>query len=45
MKHLREARRTSSAETGFEGTFAEFSEFLQTDPQFYYQEKDALLVA
>ncbi len=30
---------------GFEGTFDDFSVFLQTDPQFYFTDKEALLVA
>lgn len=32
------------AETGFEGTFAEFLEFLRTDPQFYAQTEEELLM-
>lgn len=31
------------AETGFDGTFAEFLAFLRTDPQFYAQTPDELL--
>lgn len=31
------------AETGFEGSFAEFVEFLRTDPQFYAKTPQALL--
>lgn len=29
--------------TGFEGSFEEFLEFLRTDPQFFYEDKEALL--
>ena len=32
------------AETGFEGDFAEFIHFLRTDPQFYAQSEDELLM-
>lgn len=32
------------AETGFEGDFAEFINFLRTDPQFYAQSEDELLM-
>ncbi len=32
------------AETGFEGTFAEFLEFLRTDPQFYAETEEELLM-
>ncbi|MCF6293135.1 MAG: DUF885 domain-containing protein [Robiginitomaculum sp.] len=32
------------AETGFEGSFAEFLEFLRTDPQFYAKTEDELLM-
>ena len=31
------------AQTGFEGSFAEFLEFLRTDPQFYAQSEEELL--
>ncbi|MEE9187679.1 MAG: DUF885 domain-containing protein, partial [Bacteroidota bacterium] len=31
------------AETGFEGSFAEFSEFLRADPQFYFDDAESLL--
>jgi uncharacterized protein (DUF885 family) len=30
-------------QSGFTGTFAEFTEFLRTDPQFFYTEPEALL--
>lgn len=30
-------------EIGFNGTLDEFNEFLKTDPQFYYTEKDSLM--
>lgn len=33
------------AETGFEGTFAEFAEFLRTDPRFYFDDADELVAA
>jgi len=29
--------------TGFKGTFGEFTEFLRTDPQFYYEKPDDLV--
>lgn len=32
-------------DVGFEGDFAAFSEFLRTDPQFYFTEADALVAA
>ena len=32
------------AETGFEGTFAEFLDFLRTDPQFYAETPEELLM-
>lgn len=32
-------------ESGFEGTFEEFTEFLRTDPQFYFEDKEDLLTA
>jgi len=32
------------AETGFEGSFAEFIDFLRTDPQFYAQSEDELMM-
>ncbi len=32
------------AETGFEGTFAEFLDFLRTDPQFYAETEEELLM-
>lgn len=31
------------AKTGFKGSFKEFTEFLRTDPQFYYRSEEALL--
>jgi len=31
------------ADSGFSGTFEEFVEFLRTDPQFYYTDKEALI--
>lgn len=46
---LREVARIRSemdgiiAEVGFDGNFAEFLEFLRTDPQFYAQSEDELL--
>ena len=33
------------AESGFEGSFEEFTEFLRTDPQFYFESADELLAA
>lgn len=32
-------------DSGFEGTFDEFNEFLRTDPQFYFTSKEELLAA
>lgn len=33
------------ARTGFDGSFAEFAEFLRTDPQFYFEDAESLLSA
>ncbi|MFQ5525034.1 MAG: DUF885 family protein [Thermoanaerobaculia bacterium] len=33
------------ADSGFEGTFEEFTEFLRTDPQFYFETAEELLAA
>ncbi len=33
------------ADSGFEGSFEEFTEFLRTDPQFYFETGDELLAA
>lgn len=32
-------------QTGFEGSFSDFTEFVQTDPRFYFDDEEALLVA
>jgi uncharacterized protein (DUF885 family) len=32
-------------EAGFAGTFAEFADFLRTDPRFYFEDADALVAA
>ena len=32
-------------DSGFEGSFEEFTDFLRTDPQFYFESPDELLVA
>ncbi|MEO0883540.1 MAG: DUF885 domain-containing protein [Pseudomonadota bacterium] len=40
---IRQQMEQTIAETGFEGTFSEFLEFLRTDPQFYPDSPEALL--
>jgi uncharacterized protein (DUF885 family) len=43
VARIREQMNGLIAETGFEGSFAEFLEFLRTDPQFYAKTEDELL--
>ena len=43
VARIRREMEAVIAETGFEGTFAEFLSFLRTDPQFYAQSPDQLL--
>jgi len=46
VARIRAEMETVIAETGFEGSFAEFLEFLRTDPQFYAQsERELMMVA
>ncbi len=43
VKRIRAAMDEVIATAGFEGSFAEFLEFLRTDPQFYHSSEEALL--
>ncbi len=43
VKRIRAEMDKVIAQTGFKGSFAEFSKFVRTDPQFYYTNADALL--
>lgn len=45
VKRIRAEMQAIIDEIGFEGSFADFTDFLQTDPRFYFTEKEALLVA
>ncbi|MGE3250065.1 MAG: DUF885 family protein [Hyphomonadaceae bacterium] len=44
VARIRALMETTIQQTGFEGTFAEFLHFLRTDPQFYVQSEEALLM-
>ncbi len=44
VKRINTEMKKVMAETGFEGTFAEFFEFLRTDDQFYAQSPEELLM-
>lgn len=44
VARIREEMDAVIAETGFEGTFAEFLHFLRTDPQFYAETPEELLM-
>ena len=44
VARIRSEMETVIAETGFEGTFAEFLNFLRTDPQFYATTPEELLM-
>jgi uncharacterized protein (DUF885 family) len=43
VKRIRGEMEAIIQSTGFEGSFADFLEFLRTDPQFYHTSKEALL--
>lgn len=43
VARIREDMEATMAETGFEGTFAEFLEFLRTDTRFYSKSSEELL--
>jgi prolyl oligopeptidase len=43
VKRIRREMDVVIKEVGFKGTFAEFLEFLRTDPQFYFQDPEDLL--
>lgn len=45
VKRIRAEMDRVMAETGFHGSFAEFSQFLRTDPQFYFTDADSLVAA
>jgi uncharacterized protein (DUF885 family) len=43
VKRIRVEMDKIIEKTGFEGSFREFGDFLRTDPQFYYEDKEELL--
>jgi len=43
VKRIRTEMDRAMERTGFHGSFAEFSKFVRTDPQFYYTNREALL--
>jgi uncharacterized protein (DUF885 family) len=43
VKRIRAEMDKIIEKTGFEGSFQEFGQFLRTDPQFYYSDKEELL--
>jgi uncharacterized protein (DUF885 family) len=43
VKRIRKEMDKVIAETGFKGSFAEFCQFLRTDPKFYYTDAESLL--
>ncbi|SDJ95434.1 DUF885 domain-containing protein [Microbulbifer yueqingensis] len=43
VKRIRGEMEQIIAETGFDGDFAEFTEFLRTDPRFFHDSRDALM--
>ena len=45
VERIRDAMLAIIDEVGFEGSFADFLQFLRTDPQFYYDDPDELLNA
>lgn len=45
VKRIRAEMDRVIEESGFEGSFSEFTEFLRTDPQFYFTEAEDLLMA
>ncbi|MCA1798148.1 MAG: DUF885 family protein [Xanthomonadaceae bacterium] len=44
VARIRAEMESVIAETGFEGSFAEFLDFLRTDPQFYAESEELLLM-
>lgn len=44
VKRIRSAMGSVIAVTGFKGTFAEFLQFLRTDPRFYHKSAETLLI-
>ncbi len=45
VKRIRAEMDKVIEQSGFKGTFKEFTEFLRTDPQFFFTEKEDLLMA
>lgn len=45
VKRIRAEMEKVKDQTGFKGDLAEFFKFLRTDPQFYFDDKDALITA
>jgi prolyl oligopeptidase len=45
VRRIRAEMKKVIAQTGFQGSFAEFLHFLRTDPQFYYSDPQELLAA
>ncbi|MCX2831594.1 DUF885 domain-containing protein [Microbulbifer thermotolerans] len=43
VRRIRAEMEKIIKKTGFEGDFREFTEFLRTDPQFFYTDKEALI--
>jgi uncharacterized protein (DUF885 family) len=43
VKRIRKEMDKVIAQTGFKGSFAQFSKFLRTDPRFYYSDAESLL--
>ena len=43
VKRIRKEMDKVIAQTGFKGSFGEFSKFLRADPKFYYTDADSLL--
>jgi uncharacterized protein (DUF885 family) len=43
VKRIRKEMDDVIRQTGFKGSFAEFSKFLRSDPKFYYEDAEALL--
>jgi uncharacterized protein (DUF885 family) len=43
VKRIRKQMEEVITQTGFKGGFAEFAQFLRTDPQFYYTDAESLL--
>jgi uncharacterized protein (DUF885 family) len=45
VKRIRAEMEAAMAEAGFKGTFAEFLQFLRTDPRFFFEKPEDLLAA